>query len=281
MSHFQKMFLLTAMLSVALAACGEKKAAGHAAMKINGEAISVAEMERQMEESGHSPESGPGITGKMMSSMIDKEVMRQAAIKDKLDNDENVRAGLALANRMILATAYMQKQMSAIVKPTDAEVNEYFKQHPEFFAERKVYDLQEVAIKPKPERLAEVKAKVAGGADLKDFLRWLDEKKIAYTSQQFSASSDQMRDEVAAKFKNIHVGQGITLDASNQMSALFVNSVQPQPVTLAQASPMIMKRLFNTRMSESVENKIKQLREQAKIEYLPPFTEKGRVGAEQ
>jgi EpsD family peptidyl-prolyl cis-trans isomerase len=281
MNHSRKLFALGIVLSVVLVACGEKKDAGHAAMKINGETITVTEMERQMEESGHSADSGPGITGKMMKSMIDKELMRQAAIKEKLDTDENVRASLAAANRMILATAYMQKQMAAIGKPTEAEVSGYFNQHPEFFGERKLYDLQEVVIKNPGANLAEIKAKVAGGINLKDFLHWLDGKKIPNSSQQFSASSDQMRDEVAKKFKEAHVGQAIILDDSNKTSALFVNSVQPQPVALAQASPIIMKRLFNTRMSDSIEGKIKQLHEQAKIEYVTPFTEKGRGGAEQ
>jgi EpsD family peptidyl-prolyl cis-trans isomerase len=281
MNHFPKMLALTAVLSMVLTACGEKKEVGHAALKINGEVITAAEMERQMEESGQSPNSGGGITGKMMKSMIDKELMRQAAIKEKLDTDENVRASLASANRMILATAYMQKQMTAIGKPTEAEVGQYFKQHPDFFAERKLYDLQEVVIKGNPANGAEIRAKLAGGINLKDFVHWLEEKKIPHDNQQFSASSDQMREEIAKKFKDAHVGQAITLDDKNQISALFVNAVQTQPVTLAQASPLIMKRLFNTRMSEGMESKIKQLHEQAKIEYVPPFTENGRAPTEQ
>jgi EpsD family peptidyl-prolyl cis-trans isomerase len=279
MKYSQKMLALTVVLSVILAACGEKKTAGHAAVKINGETISVAELERQMEESGQSPASG--ITGQMMKSMIDKELLRQAAIKDKVDTDERVRASLALANRMILASAYMHKQIQGIGKPTEAEVSGYFNQHPEFFAERKLYDVQEVAIKGKPANAAEIKAKVAGGTNLKDFLRWLDEKKIPYTNQQFSVASDQMRDVVAKKLGDARIGQAVTLDDPNQIAALFINAAQVQPVTLAQASPMIMKRIFNTKMSEGMENKIKQLREQAKIEYVAPFTENGKVSAEQ
>jgi peptidyl-prolyl cis-trans isomerase C len=281
MNHSQKMFALAAVLSVILAACGEKKDTGHVAMKINGEAVTAADLERQLEESGMPPNSGNKITGKTMKAMIDKELLRQAAIKENLDKDEHVRASLSAANRMILASAYMHKQIEAIGKPAEAEVSGYFNQHPEFFAGRKLYDLQDVVIKGKPANGAEIKAKVAGGINLKDFLRWLDEKKIPYTSQQVSASSDQMREEMAKKFNDVHVGQATTLDDTNQTSALFVNAVQPQPITLAQASPMIMKRMVNTRMGEAMGNKLKQLREQAKIEYVAPYSENGNAGTEQ
>ena len=154
----------------------------------------------------------------------------------------------------------------------------YFNQHPEFFADRKLYDLQDVVIQGKPANWSEIKEKAMGGMNLKGFLRWLDEKKIPYTSQQVSSSSDQMHEDVAKKLKDAHVGQAITLDNANQMNVVFVNAMQPQAVTLAQASPMIMKRLFSTKMGEAMGNELKQLREQAKIEYVAPFTKNGNAG---
>jgi len=281
MNHSQKLLALVTVLSVALTACGEKKDVSPAAMKINGQVITASELERQLEEFGQSPDSGAGITGKTMKSMIDKELMRQAAIKENLDKDENVHASLAAANRMILATAYMQKQVAAIGKPTDAEVSEYYNQHPDFFANRKVYALQEVVINDKPANEAEIKAKLAGGIKLKDFLSWLEEKKIPNSTRELSASSDQIREVLAQKFKDAQAGQAIILDDAKQLTAIFINSVQAEPVTLAQASTTIKKRLFNMKMSGAMESKIKQLNDQAKIEYVAPYTENGKAKAKQ
>ncbi|MGA7179388.1 MAG: EpsD family peptidyl-prolyl cis-trans isomerase [Thiobacillaceae bacterium] len=287
MNHSQKLLVLVAALSLALTACGQKKSvtpaaiASPAAMKINGEVITADDLEKQLQESGMSHDSGNKITGKTMKAMIDKELLRQAAIKENLDKDADVRASLSAANRMILASAYMHKQIGAIGKPTDAEVSEYFKQNPDFFANRKLYDMQEVAIQGKPANEAEIKAKLAGGISLKDYVRWLEQKKIPNTNQHISAATDQIREEVEKKLKDAQVGQAIILDDPNQITALFINSVQAQPVTLAQASPMIKQRLFNKKMGETMESKIKQLRDQAKIEYVAPFTENGKAPTEQ
>jgi len=283
MNHCKKLLVLAAVLGVALVACSQKKdvgqkAASPAAMKINGEVITAADLQRQLEESGMPPDSRNGITGKTMKVMINKELLRQAAIKEKLDADDKVRASIASTNRMILADANMQKQMAAIGKPTEAEVSAYFNQHPEFFAERKVYDLQEVAIKGASASEAAIKAKLASGVKLNDFLHWLDQQKIAHDAQQLSASSDRMRDDVVKKLKDARVGQAIIVDDTNQLVVVFMNSAQPQPVSLVDASPLIMKRLFNQKVGEGMENTLKKLHDQAKIEYVPPFTENGKGG---
>ncbi|MGO9446648.1 MAG: EpsD family peptidyl-prolyl cis-trans isomerase [Thiobacillaceae bacterium] len=276
MNHSKKLLVLTAVLSVALTACGQKKVATPAAMKVNGEIVTAAELENQLEESGMTPGSENPISGKMMKAMIDKELLRQAAVKDNLDKDPRVAANLASTRRMILASAYMRKQIETLAKPTDAEVTMYFKQNPDFFANRKLYDLQEVVIKGRPENEAEIRAKLAGGINLKDFVAWLAEKNIPNSNDHLSAGSDQMREAVANKLKDAPVGRAIPLDDPNQIAAVFINAVQTQPFTLAQAAPMIAKRLYNKKIGDTMQTTLSQLRGQAKVEYVAPFTENGK-----
>jgi peptidyl-prolyl cis-trans isomerase C len=253
-----------------------KKVASPAAIKINGEIVTAAELDDQLEESGMTPGSENPISGKMMKAMIDKELLRQAAVKENLDKDPHVAANLSSTRRMILASAYMRKQIETLAKPTDAEVGMYFKQNPDFFANRKRYDLQEVVVKGKPENQAEIRAKLAGGINLKDFVAWLAEKNIPNSNDHLSAGSDQMREVVATKLKDAPVGRAIPLDDPNQIAAVFINAVQAQPFTLAQAAPLIEKRFYNKEIGETMQTTLNQLRAKARIEYVAPFTENGK-----
>jgi peptidyl-prolyl cis-trans isomerase C len=275
MTESGKLFALAALLGVLLAACGEKKAEVPAAMKVNGEPISVAEMEHRLERFGQSARRGHTVTGKMIKMMIDKELLRQAALRERLDEDPRVHASLAEANRMILASAYMEKQIAAIPQPSEAEVKDYFNQHPERFADRKVYTLQELTIQASPDTAAEIKEKLGAGSNYDEFLRWLEGKKITSQSQEIVTSSERMREEVAKKFQGAKLGEAITLADNNQLSVLFITAIQSQPLTLEQAAPMIKSFIYNKSISERTENAIKQLREKAKIEYVPPYTEHG------
>jgi peptidyl-prolyl cis-trans isomerase C len=276
MNQSIKIVALVALLSMVLVGCGaKKKETGQVAMKVNGEPIMASDLEWQLEEAGIPPDPA-SINSKTMKAMIDKEILRQAAIKEKLDQDEKVRARIASADRMILADAYMHKQLAAITKPGQADIDAYYGQHPELYSNRQVYGLQEVALKQLPANVAMIKAKLASGIKFKDFLAWLDQQKLAYNTQQFSASTDRIRTEVVDKLKNVHVGQAVSLESPEQFVVLFVESAQSQPISAAEAAPLIMKRLYGKKMGESMENALDQLRKQAKIEYFPPFTANGR-----
>jgi EpsD family peptidyl-prolyl cis-trans isomerase len=267
---------LIALLSVLLSACGEKTAAGPAAVKVNGESITAAELEHHMKQYPHlQGERKNEVMSRLLKAKIDMELLRQAALKDRLDADEAVRLSLADANRLILANAYLQKQRAAVAKPDASEVKAYYDQHPERFAERKVYDLRELAIQTIPENETGIRAKLGDGTKFDDFVRWLREKKIAHSDQQAVVATEQMREDIVQKLKTIRAGETVTLQDKNRMTVVLVNAVQAQPLTLEQASPAIEEDLYSKRRKETVDSMMKQLHEQASIEYVAPYGAKG------
>jgi len=278
MIHPIKSIALIAALSVTLSACGEKKATGQSdvAVKVNGEAISVTELEDKMRQLGHLRGAQKiTVSESVIKSQIDMELLRQAAVKESLDADKSIRARLAESNRLILATAYLEKKMAAIAKPGEAEVKAYFNQHPERYAERKQYDLQELRIQTRPDNAAQIREKLGSGKSSKEFVRWMKGKKIPYIAQQIVTSADQMPEEILQKLKNIKSGEAIAIDGKDQLNVIFVTAVKSQPVTLEQASQQIVKALDDRRKRDGMNDMLKQLREKAKIEYVPPYTANG------
>ena len=278
MIHSGKLMVLVAVLGVALTACGVKKNTDHAdvAVKVNGEAITSVELQDNARQ--HTQiRSGQEVSvpGDVIKSQIDMELLRQAAVKDKLDADKLISARLAESNRFILATAYLEKQMAAIAKPGEAEIKAYFDQHPDRYAERKQYDLQELRIQTGPDNAAKIRKKLGSGKNFKAFVRWLNEKKIQNNGQQLVVTADQMPEEILQKLESIKPGEAITIDGKDQLNVILVNAVKPQPVTLEQASPMIEKMLDKKHKQDGMNGMMKQLREKAKIEYVPPYTANG------
>ena len=278
MIHSGKLMVLVAVLGVALTACGVKKNTDHAdvAVKVNGEAITSVELQDNARQ--HTQiRSGQEVSvpGDVIKSQIDMELLRQAAVKDKLDADKLISARLAESNRFILATAYLEKQMAAIAKPGEAEIKAYFDQHPDRYAERKQYDLQELRIQTGPDNAAKIRKKLGSGKNFKAFVRWLNEKKIQNNGQQLVVTADQMPEEILQKLESIKPGEAITIDGKDQLNVILVNAVKPQPVTLEQASPMIEKMLDKKHKQDGMNDMMKQLREKAKIEYVPPYTANG------
>jgi len=284
MNQKQTLIVLLAALSLSLSACSGKKTEATAnsspAMKVNGQVISAAEL--QLKGGMHTGEVDKKhpISEQAMQSMLSMELLRQAAVEAKLDADETVRARLAISMRSILAKAYLEKLLAEVAKPTDADISAYYNQHPERFSNRKQLTLKEVIIQPNTGNEAEIRAEVGKAKKITDFETWLQANKIAFNSAPGTATTDQIPEETLQKLKAVPVGGSAIVDGHDGMHVLFVLDAQPhQPLALEQASPMISNMLFEKGQKEALDNKIKSLRDKAKLEYVAPYTAKGLADA--
>jgi EpsD family peptidyl-prolyl cis-trans isomerase len=271
------LLILASVLSLTLSACGEKKptvaAPSNVAVKVNGQAISVAEIDAK---SGHGEGSNThAISGAKLKSLVEMELLRQAAVQTKLDADENVRARIANSTRTILAMAYMEKQLAAIGKPTESDIKDFFNQNPARFAERKEYAFQEFSIQAPPGKAAEIQAQLGKVKNFQEFDQWLTGNNIPHGSAPVSVTSDRLPEDVLQKVKNVPVGGTAVVGGNEQMNVIFVLGQQSQPITLEQAAPMIPTILTEKRRTEALENMMKQVRDKAKVEYVAPYTANG------
>lgn len=269
-----KINLLAAALTLLLAACGEQPASTAAsAMKVNGTAIGAAEVAGKLEQYAHLPDAQKqAVTRTILNALADSELLRQAALAERLDADPAIQARLNGVNRLILTNAYIEKKMAALEKPSEAEIKRHYERHPERYAKRKSFDLHELVILGGRDRQAEVEAYLADVRKADELLTWLQNKKIPHHEQQRSVGSDQMLAPVLEKLRAARGGEVIRLPAEDKLTILFVNGVQIQPLTLAAAAPMIEEQLLEARKGKRMDELMQSLRDKAKIEYLPPYT---------
>ena len=277
MNKMSNLLILLVAMSLSLSGCGDKKTGASAnsaiALKVNGQAIHAIEFEMK---GGNQAGGGQhSVNGPMLKQTIDMELLRQAAVAAKLDSDERVLAQLALANRMVLSSAFMQKQLDGIAKPSEAEAAAFFNQNPERFAQRKQYQFQEFSLQPPAGRATEIQALAAKVKSPDELEQGLTANRIPHSSTPVTTTGDQLPDAVLQKLKGVPVGGHITLGDDKQMNVVFLLSEQPQPMLLAQASATIVNQLWDKRKRETLDKTMKQLHDKAKIEYVAPYSENG------
>lgn len=272
MKHY-KTLVLASVLTALFAGCAEKKAGEAVAVKVNGSAIGVAELESKLKQYSHFPaEQKKSVADTLLKATVDAELLRQAALAEKLDQEETVRLKLLQTNRMILANAYVEKRRGEVAKPGAAEIKGYYDTHPELFAGRKIYELTELVIQPKPANEAEIIAKLGDGKQFEAFQQWLIQSKIPHGSRPHTAAPDNMPEDIAVKLSKLSPGQAIPISNQGQLSILRINAAQPQPIALEQAAPGIEKKLADVAMAKAMETAIKTLRDKAKLEYSAPYS---------
>lgn len=275
--------LLALALSVGLAGCGDKKAdkaATQVAAKVNGDEITVTQLNHELGKLGKmAPEQAKQAANQVLKSLVDQQILMRKAVEDKVDRDPEVMQSLEASRRQILAQAYVQKLTANQAKPGDAEIADYFAKHPELFAERRVYRLQEISVQVTPANGEAVKARLAQSKNLNDFIEWLKTQSIPARVSQSTKAAEQLPLEILPRLHQMKDGQAMTLSAAGSLNILVVAGAQTQPISQEQAKPVIERFLLNAKKREAAEAELKKLKEKAKIEYLGEYAEAGKEPA--
>lgn len=281
MNKISSLIMLVVALGVSLSGCKDNKpvdAAEQVAVKVNGQPIMAVDFGVKPGLGG-SGQMLQGVSASDMKLMVELELLRQAAVQSGLDRDEGIRAQLARSPgeppRKTLAMAYVNKALSGVPAPTEAEVGDFFNGNPARFAERKHYELQACIIKPVDGMAEKIKSQLDKSMKFDDFERWLKANKVKHGSVPVTTDADQLGDPLLQRLRGITVGGSVVEDGDNQMTITFVRAMQDAPLALDQAKPQIIKMLTDRRRSESYANMVKQLHDQAKIEYVSPYTANG------
>ena len=260
---------------LALSACGKsegKKAATQIAARVNKEEISVHQVNAVLSRSGNIPAEQAKAAGRqILDKLIDQELLVQQAVDKKLDRDPKVMQALEAARREILARAYADQVMGAAAKPAAEDIKAYYAAHPELFSQRRVYSLQELAVRATPEQIEALKQELPRTKSLTDVANWLKSKGIQFVGNAGVKPAEQLPLELLPRYHAMKDGQvGLIAGPSGALVVYLVAS-QSAPMDEAAATPFIEQFLGNRKRAELADAEIKQLKAKAKIEYLNDF----------
>jgi EpsD family peptidyl-prolyl cis-trans isomerase len=280
--RFSKKILLPLMLSaiVTVSGCGDKKketaekGGSQVAAKVNDTELTVHQVNLAMQRIPNLDKNrAKEASLQIIRSLVDQEVIVQQAVKDKLDRDPTVMQTIDAARNQILAQAYMERKLGTPVEPTAAEVTAYYNQHPEFFSQRKVYRLQEIAIQAPKDKHEAIRAQLAASKTLNEFGEWLKAQNYPVKASQGVKASEQLPPQLLPKLQSMPDGQAIVVTTPEGLLVLVLAGSQAQPVTEAQAKPAIEKLLQNQKRQEAAKHELDTLKAAAKIKYLGEFAD--------
>ena len=259
-----------------LAACGGGSGAkaSQTAAKVNKEEITVHQINFVLQRQPNiKPEQVDAASRQILERLIDQELAVQKAQDLKLDRDPRVVQQIETAKREIIARAYADHLGETAAKPTDQEIKQYYNDKPALFAERRIYNLQEINIEAKPDQFESIRAKLQGAKTLPEFLEALKADNFKFVGSQMVRSAEQIPLNNLDAISRLKDGQFIMNGHPGGLTVLFLAGSQSQPATEAQARPSIEMFLLNQRRAELVAKDIKSMRENARIEYVGKFAE--------
>lgn len=262
-----------------LVACGDgggdgDKPASQVAAKVNKEEISVHQINYVMQrQPGLKPEQAEAGSREILERLIDQELAVQKAQELKLDRDPQAVQAIEAARREILARMYLERSVQGAAPPTPEEIRAYYESRPELFAQRRIYNLQELVIDVPAERVPALQQQLDASASPQDFIAWLKAGDIRYTTGQVTRAAEQLPQGLLQSLRGLKPGQAMLQPGPAGAQLVVVSGWRESPVGLEQARPAIEQFIANDRKRQMAEQNLKAIRAQAQVEYVGKFAE--------
>lgn len=271
----QTLVVALAVAAAVLGGCGKKdeakKTASQVAARVNSDEITVHQINHVLSRTPNvSPELADRVKTEILTRLIDQQLARQQAIERKLDRSPAVQQALEAARSEILARAYTEQIAAVQSRPTAEETKRYYAEHPELFAQRRVYVLEEMNFVSDPPVGAELRER-AKSRSMPEIAEWLKSKEIRYSANRGVRAAEQLPLEVLPKLQSAKNGDIVVVENGASHHVIRVVASKLEPVDETAATPRIQQYLTNRRAREAIDKELKQLKAGANIEYLGEF----------
>jgi hypothetical protein len=162
---------------------------------------------------------------------------------------------------------------SRLNKPTIEEAKKYYIEHPQLFAERRIYNIQEIVLPASNQVADQLRELLEGGKSMEEIANWLKGKDIKFAAGSATRPAEQIPLELLPKIHPLKTGQGMILQSPQSITVMRLAASQSVPVSEDVALPRIQQFLGNQRASEAAKEEFKSLKAKAKITYMGEFGE--------
>ena len=215
----------------------------------------------------------PKIRREVLDRLVDQELAVEKAIEKKLDRSPEVLLALENARREILARAYVEQITAGAPKPTIEEAKKYYAENPPLFAERRIYNIQEIVLPAAAGVAVELRGMVDAGKSMEEIANWLKGKGIKFAAGSATRSAEQIPLELLPKIHPLKTGQSLILEGPQTVTVMRLAGAQSAPVSEEAALPRIQQFLGNQRAAETAKQEFKTLKTNAKITYMGEFAD--------
>ena len=259
-----------------LSACSkphsEDAAATQVAAKVNGAEITVFRLNAALAQTPNIPgNSTQNVAGEVLERLIDQELLVQKGHQGDIDHNPQVVQAIEAARRSIIANAYLQQITASIAKPSDQDIQQYYVQHPEYFAARRFYVYRSLVVSATPAQVQAIQQQLAGAKELDFVANYLGANRLSFVNNKFARSTEQLSASAQARFSALKEGETTTLPSPGGVELVQLISSSSEPVDEARARPSIENYLIEQRRKDRAAQELKYLRSGATIQYLGNF----------
>jgi EpsD family peptidyl-prolyl cis-trans isomerase len=260
------LFPLLLALSSCLVSCGrtesvdDHRAGDPVLATVGGDEITLSAVNAELKTlDGREGDSDVRHQKQVLDALIDRDILARDAARRKIDLDPAVLDAIDREKAKILVKAYMQGVIASMPKPTQQDIDRYYRDHPFLYAERKLFKSDELTIHDVAAR-QQVIAMSDVGNSMHQILLWLDEHDVPYVLKQRVITGDKLPSGLAEMTSNLVNGKPFIVKDENDFQIWAMTELSLQPLDEDVVRPQIEQTLINQKAREELAADVAKLR---------------------
>jgi EpsD family peptidyl-prolyl cis-trans isomerase len=255
-------------LSLMAAACN-KKAEGQTVAIVNGEEITAAELNAELANT-RLPDGADRnqARSRILQSMIDRRLLAQQAQKDGLDKSPEYLNRKRKSEEELLIRMLASRQIDTAQLPAATEIEKYQAGHPNMFARREQWNLDQLRFKMPTD--APTKAKLEAAQTLDQVAAALTGAGVTFTRQKNRLDTAIIPQALYGQLASAGT-EPFIIPVGEQAVASVITSREPAAISGEQAKPVAVAAIRREQAAKLMQNRLTSVRQAAKIEYKEGF----------
>jgi EpsD family peptidyl-prolyl cis-trans isomerase len=250
----------------------EKATVSQVAAQVNADEITVHQVNAVLAGTPNVvAEDASRVKRQILERLIDQQLAVQQAYRRKLDRSPEVLQALEAARAEILARAFAAQIARTQERPSPEEINSYYAQHPELFAQRRLYLLEELSILVPDDSIGGLAEIVHKARSMQEVGAWLRSKNAKFGENRGMRAAEQIPLEMLPSVHAMREGELQVIKSAGRTHVVRLVAAKASPLDEAAAGPRIEQFLANRRAQEALAKEMKQVKEAAKIQYRGEF----------
>ena len=268
---FVRSKLVLAVGIALMASACTKKAEGQTVAIVNGEEITAAELNAELANS-KIPEGADKdqARSRLLQAMIDRRLLAQQAKTDGIDKSPEFLNRQRRATEDLLINMFASRQIDTAKLPANSEIEKFQATRPWIFSQREQWNLDQLRFQMPTD--AATRAKLDNAKTMEEVTKVLTDANIAFTRQKNKLDTavipQNLYGQLAAAAR---ASEPFIIPVGNQAVASTIISREPAPITGEQARPIAVAAMRREQASQLMQNRLKSIRDAAKIEYKEGF----------
>jgi EpsD family peptidyl-prolyl cis-trans isomerase len=264
--------LLATVAALALLGACDKLPEGkqEVAARVYGEKITVPELEIEMKAAGVADVDDPQMRQAALQRIILRKVMAHAAHEQKLDQDKSYLVLKKAAVESYDASLAEKAAVEKVETPALQDAAAYVSAHPEIFAQRTIYLVDEIVVPQRPDQSLLDALKPVN--ELGAVEKILSDRRLPYRKAVNQIDTLRLNPQISLQLAK-NPNEVFVLPAGNSFVVAHIRASKVQPVGGADANAIASAMLTSQRRQKAVADAADAAMDAAKsnVEYGPGF----------